>query len=81
MAVGCPDTRGDLLRPADPREAVRDVEAVCHLAADTTPRQTSEHAAEPQRQAITGGTGHLPAAMETGTERLGTFLMPLNPAT
>ncbi|MCD9899502.1 NAD-dependent epimerase/dehydratase family protein [Streptomyces sp. MT29] len=72
---------GDLLRPADPREAVRDVAAVCHLAADTTVRQTSERATEPpQRQAITGGTGPLLAAMETGTEPRGTSLMPLNPA-
>ncbi|UZI32366.1 NAD-dependent epimerase/dehydratase family protein [Streptomyces sp. VB1] len=69
---------GDLLRPAGLTEAVRDVDAVCHLAADTTVRQTSEHAAELQRQVITGGTGHLLAAMETEAERRGTPLALLN---
>ncbi|MFD0040530.1 NAD-dependent epimerase/dehydratase family protein [Streptomyces anulatus] len=69
---------GDLLRPAGLTEAVRDVEAVCHLAADTTVRQTSVHAAELQRQVITGGTIHLLAAMETEAERRGTSLVLLN---
>ncbi|CAM5243152.1 NAD-dependent epimerase/dehydratase family protein [Streptomyces cyaneofuscatus] len=69
---------GDLLRPAGLTEAVRDVEAVCHLAADTTVRQTSEHAAELQRQVITGGTTHLLAAMETEAKRRGTSLVLLN---
>ncbi|NUV87823.1 NAD-dependent epimerase/dehydratase family protein [Streptomyces sp. KAI-26] len=62
---------GDLLRPAELWEAVRDVDAVCHLAADATVRHTSADAAELQRQVITEGTGYLLAAMGAEAERRG----------
>lgn len=54
---------------------------VCHLVADTTVRQTFGHAAELQRQVITGGTGHLLAVVETGAGRRGTSLTLFNLST
>ncbi|MBT2896406.1 MULTISPECIES: NAD-dependent epimerase/dehydratase family protein [unclassified Streptomyces] len=69
---------GDLLLAADLPEAVRDIDAVCHLAADATVRQTSARAAELQRQVITGGTGHLLAAMGAEAERRGAPMALLN---
>ncbi|MFE1320592.1 NAD-dependent epimerase/dehydratase family protein [Kitasatospora phosalacinea] len=63
--------RGDVLHPADLADAVRGVDAVCHLAADGTVRQDSAEAAERQRKVITEGTAHLLAALRAESRRRG----------
>ncbi|TDU04459.1 UDP-glucose 4-epimerase [Streptomyces sp. 846.5] len=70
--------RSDILCPADLSAALRDVDAVCHLAALTTVRQSSAAAAAVQRQIITGGTNNLLHAMRRESRRRGTPLKLLN---
>lgn len=64
---------GDLLNPASMVDAVRGVDAVCHLAALTRLRQSFDRPI-PYFQANTTGTLNLLAAMAEETERTGSAL-------